>query len=206
MSQRSTSNHCWLKFAWPNMITNNLLARIFKWELLGNNVQCVQKSKSNSSLTSKSKYIEWWKLEVAYVVVMIVVVHSTSRRPLKTSLQPRPHPSLQVKAAASEVSCTREMWGTRKHSPFTARPCALASKEPAEQQCSSSLGGWKWESEKESCILLWVLVLLETQPASVLWLRTSKTMKIVDDRILLSYGIIGMWWSTSHTYYTQTSI
>ena len=74
MSQRSTSNHCWLKFAWPNMITNNLLARIFKWELLGNNVQCVQKSKSNSSLTSKSKYIEWWKLEVAYVVVMIVVV------------------------------------------------------------------------------------------------------------------------------------
>ena len=125
---------------------------------------------------------------------MIVVVHSTSRRPLKTSLQPHPQPSLQVKAAAFEVSCTREMWGTRKHSPFTARPRALASKEPAEQQCSSSLGGWKWESEKESCILLWVLVLLETQPASVLWLRTSKTMKIVGDRMLQSYGIIGMWW------------
>ena len=159
-------------------------------------MRCVQKSKSNSSLTSKSKYIEWWKLEVAYVVVVVQV--GGLRR-----LQPRPHPSLQVKAAAFEVSCTREMWGTRKHSPFTARPCALASKEPAEQQCSSSLGGWKWESEKESCILLWVLVLLETQPASVLWLRTSKTMKIVDDRILLSYGIIGMWWSTSHIYYVQ---
>ena len=51
---------------------------------------------------------------------MIVVVHSTSRRPLKTSLQPHPQPSLQVKAAAFEVSCTQEMWGTRKHSPFTS--------------------------------------------------------------------------------------
>ena len=188
MSQRSTSNHCWLKFAWSNMITNNLLTRIFKWELLGNNVQCVQKSKSNSSLTSKSKYIEWWKLEVAYVVVMIVVVvqvgglwrlHFSPVLTLAFKWKQQP-PRFLVHEKCEELENIARL------------PRVLVPWPRKNRLNSSSLGGWKWESEKESCILLWVLVLLETQPASVLWLRTSKMMEIVDDRILLSYGKIGM--------------